>query len=126
MARTALIQHLQRLIERTYDLNTGIDDLAPFIIGDEGFARLYASRSLVRVVGVTAPGTASTLMREVDGALRICLYYPDRLVENLESNDPTRRLAEENIDDFATLVEELDHFLTIADRHRTGAPVSLG
>ncbi len=125
MRRTPLILRLQRLIEQTYDLETGVEDIAPFIIGDEGYARLYAARPLVRVVGSDPPERATTLMREENGALRVCLYYPDRLVENLESHDPTRRLTDENVDDFATLVEELDHFLTIADRHRTGTPISL-
>jgi hypothetical protein len=125
MRRTALILRLQRLIELTYDLETGVRDIAPFIIGDEGFTRLYAARPLVRVIGSAPRETATTLMREENGALRVCLYYPDRLVENLESHDPTRRLTDENVDDFATLVEELDHFLTIADRHRTGAEISL-
>ena len=64
-------------------------------------------------------------MRHSEGALRLSIYYPDRLVENLERFDPARQIQEKNVDDFATLIEELDHFLTIADRHRGGAEMSL-
>ncbi len=161
----SLLQRLQGIIERTYDLETGIRDVSPFIIGDEGFARLYDGRSVWRSVGSgrreggVAPGlpggdlenrigrvdphrerviagagsvaegadpvSARTLLRQEGGGLRVCLYYPDRLIENLERNDPGRTLSDGNVDDFATLIEELDHLLTIADRHRAGAEVSL-
>jgi len=46
-------------------------------------------------------------------------------VRNLERHDPARALGDDNVDDFATLVEELDHFLTIADRHRSSGTTSL-
>jgi hypothetical protein len=125
MAGQALVLHLQRLIERTYDLDTGISDLSSFIIGDEGYDRFYASGPVARKVGAADPATAGTLLRTDDDGLRAALYLPDRLVENLERHDPTRSLRDENVDDFATLVEELDHLLTVADRHRSRAEMSL-
>lgn len=126
MRRGPLLHHLKRIIESTYDLDTGVVDIAPFLIGDEGYARLYSGRPVVqKVAGSALPATARTLVRSEDGALRMCIYYPDRLVENLEKNDPSRGLGDENVDDFATLVEELDHFLVIADRHRAGGATSL-
>ena len=139
-----LVVRLERIIERTYDLDTGIEDIAPFIIGDEGYARLYAGRPVAQRVGAATiqreafsafaarahrkagrSATARTLVREDERGLRVCLYYPDRLVENLERHDPTRGLDDGNVDDFATLVEELDHLLVIADRHRAGGEMSL-
>jgi hypothetical protein len=132
-----LLVRLQRLIERTYDLDTGIADIAPYIIGDEGYERLYSDKPVLQKVGaaaMSAPATspamadqptARTLLREEDGGLRVCIYYPDRLIENLEASDPSRRLGDHNVDDFATLVEELDHFLMVADRHRAGGELSL-
>lgn len=135
MPGVPLLVQLQRLIERTYDLDTGIADIAPYIIGDEGYARLYSERPVLNKVGAagaarTAPSladrpTARTLLREQDGGLRVCIYYPDRLIENLELSHPSRRLGDHNVDDFATLVEELDHFLMVADRHRAGGELSL-
>lgn len=79
------------------------------------------------VAGAPARGVvgARTLLREDGGDVRVMLYYPDRLIRNLERHHPGRSLSERNVDDFAVLVEELDHFLTIADRHRAGARMSL-
>lgn len=125
MPGRALLLELQKLIERTYDLDTGISDITPFLIGDRGFREFYGQAQLVQKVGAAAPSQARILLRESDGALRLSLYYPDSLVENLERFDPTRQLQDQNVDDFATLIEELDHFLTIADRHRGGAEMSL-
>jgi len=126
-----LLVQLQRLIEKTYDLDTGLDDITPYIIGDEGYERFYAGRPILQKVDVrSAQGdpagpTARTLLREGQGVLHVALYYPDRLVQNLERHDPARRLGDDNVDDFATLIEELDHFLTIADRHRASGSISL-
>ena len=126
-----LLSSLRGIIERTFDLDTGVGDISPFIVGDAGFARHYWGRPTVRSVGSGAAGAwadpigARTLVRQEGGELKLAIYYPDRLIENLERNDPGRSLSAGNVDDFATLVEELDHFLTIADRHRAGAEVSL-
>jgi hypothetical protein len=131
MAGEPLLVQLKRLIERTYDLDTGLSDIAPFIIGDEGYERFYAGRPILQKVeagsarGASSAQTARTLLREGDAGLRVALYYPDRLVENLERRDPARCLGDDNVDDFATLVEEIDHLLTIADRHRASASISL-
>jgi hypothetical protein len=120
-----LLLDLKRVIERTYDLDTGISDITPYIIGDAGYRRFYSGRIVAQKVAAAAPATARTLLRQEDGSVHVCLYYPDRLVENLERHHPARSLGDENVDDFATLVEELDHFLMIADRHRAGGEVSL-
>ncbi len=126
MTEVPLILTLQRLIERTYDLDHGLADISPYIIGDEGYTRLYAGRNVAQKVGAAARGSsARTLVRDDNGSWRVCLYFPDSLVANLEQNDPARRLGDDNVDDFATLVEELDHFLVIADRHRAGGVISL-
>lgn len=131
--RRSLLETLQGLIERTYDLETGIDDIAPYLIGDAGYLRSYAgleaSGQVVRKVESGAPWNASpgarTLVRQAGGALAIAIYYPDSLVECLERHDPTRRIDEANVDAFAILVEELDHFLVIAERFRAHAPMTL-
>jgi len=125
MAPGPLVVKLQRLIERTYDLHTGLGDLGPYIIGDEGYARFFEGRPVAQKVGAAAPAGAKTLLRDSGDGLRVCVYYPDRMVENLERLDPARCLSDDNVDDFATLIEELDHFLFIADRHRSDATMSL-
>ena len=140
--RTSLLESLQGLIERTYDLETGVVDIGRFVIGDEGFRRIYgglegAGRVLRRLpsTGVAPPGIttsagtagggARTLVREAEAGLALSIYYPDSLVRCLERNDPTRCLDDVNVDAFNVLVEELDHFLVIAERYRSRGVMSL-
>ena len=136
MARTdrSLLCRLQGVIERTYDLETGIGDIGRFVIGDEGYRRIYgplaAGGGVIEKVGAardpSVPHGARTLVRqEGSGTLALSIYYPDSLIECLESNNPTQRLDDGNVDAFATLIEELDHFLVIADRHRGNGVMSL-
>ena len=142
-AGNSLLETLQHVIERTYDLDTGVTDIGRFVIGDQGFRALYGRwhdagliretvadpRTVMPVSGATAAGSASgtarTLVREQGDGLALSIYYPDALVRCLEGNDPTRRLDDGNVDSFNTLVEELDHFLVIADRFRSQGVVSL-
>ena len=110
-AHSSLLETLQQVIERTYDLDTGVTDIGRFVIGDEGYRALYGrwhDAGLIRetVAAGSADGTARTLVREHDEGLALTIYYPDSLVECLEGNDPTRRLDDGNVDSFNTLVEE--------------------
>ena len=98
-----------------------------------GFAEAGA-RFLVRGgVGPIAAGTASTgsaagarvLVRDGSGSVAACIYYPDALIAHLERFPPGQGIGDENIDAFAAFVEELDHFLVLAERVRLGRPVSL-
>lgn len=119
---TALLESVRSALERTYRMRPGIGDLAPFVIGDEGFRRFYD--------GATAAGSAGgegarTLVRETQDGVRACIYYPDALIRHLEANPPQRGVADRNVDAFAVLVEELDHLLVIAERAREARPASL-
>lgn len=124
----SLLEALQTVIERTYDLDTGIRDIGRYVIGDEGYRILYdrpSGKGLpVETVGSAGAG-ARTIVRDQGDALAVSVYLPDCLVECLEHNDPRRSLDDGNIDAFAVLVEELDHFLVIAERYRTGGVMSL-
>jgi hypothetical protein len=149
----SLLEQLQGLIERTYDLSTGIADIGAFVIGDEGLRALYGSTPLAgnvseadpdltalrlepgRTAFIPAAGaaldapphalTARTLVRQEGEDLRLTLYYPDALVEHLENHPPLRALDERNVDEFAVFVEELDHLLHIAHRQRAGLSLTL-
>ena len=136
MARTdaSLLAALQGIIERTYDLQTGISDIGRYVIGDEGYRRIYgplaAGGGVVEKVGAGyvasgEPGARTLVRDDGAGTLALSIYYPDHLIECLESNDPTRRLDDGNVDAFAAFVEELDHLLVIADRHRSNGVISL-
>lgn len=117
--RPDLLARLQALIERTYDLPGG-PDAARFVIGDAGLSRLYSVGEDER--------RPMVLIRFEGGSHHVRVYYPDRLVANLEEHDPARGLSEHNLGDFAAFTEELDHFLQVAAciaRAREIAPVEL-
>lgn len=119
MAQSSLLARVHRLIDATYDLDSSGIDPAVYIVGDAGVARL---------VDTLPPGEdrprAMVLVRTVGDAHRVTLYYPDALIRNLERNDPRCGLSEENLHDFATFVEELDHLLVLVTSGARGRPVS--
>ena len=118
---TSLLDRVHALIDRTYDLGTSDLDPSRFVIGDAGLLALHgrgaaAGRRLV-------PGVGAMLLVRSGGHGRASIYYPDRLIANLERNDPARGLSAANVRDFAAFVEELDHFLVVAARYRAALPV---
>ncbi len=122
--RDSLLTRLQRLIERSYDWNTGIEDLGPYLLGDEGYRRLYEGREIVEELPGASPG-ARTLVSWRGRRVRIGVYYPDALVLHLERQNPLRRVDEDNVGPFSALVEELDHLLMLAWCARHGREVGL-
>jgi hypothetical protein len=119
-----LLCRIHRLIEASYDWATGIADLSEYLVGDEGYRRLYGQRVLVEEVGAPLP-PARTLVRWEGGETRACIYLPDSLVSHLEARNPLRSLDDRNVEAFSTLVEELDHLLMLAWCSRHGRPVRL-
>jgi hypothetical protein len=119
-ARAAtLLARLQSLIERTYG-HEGAPDASRFVIGDAGLTRLYDASPDER--------RPMVLVRHVAGVHHVRVYYPDDLVARLEAHDPCRGVDETNLRDLGTFVEELDHFLLIAERvrlEREIAPIEL-
>ncbi len=123
----SLLERLQGLIERTYDLETGVRDIGRYVIGDMGYRRLYGALppAVMTERVLSATTGARTLIRQGPDGLMVSLYYPDHLIECLEDHDPLRRLDDQNVDAFSVLVEELDHFLVIAERYRHSGVLSL-
>ncbi len=119
---TPLLDHLQGLIERTYGLPRLFGDAGRFLVGDRGYRWLYGAGD-----GAALPADlrARLMVRPFEEVTQAALYYPDALVRHLEIHDPRRGLGDENIDAFATFVEELDHLLTLASRSAAGRRVSL-
>lgn len=121
-----LVDVVHDLLVRTYAIRVGLADLGRFIVGDEGYRRLYgggtelsAGSALARADG------ARTMVRETPEGVRLSVYLPDSLVRCLEGHPPQRGVDESNVDAFATLVEELDHLLCVAERAAEGRPVTL-
>lgn len=123
-ARPSLLEQLRGLIERTYGFQTEIIDLGRYVVGNAGYRRFYAGRAALTSVD-SLPHGARTMVRTLPGALRACIYYPDEMIETLEAYPPQIGLCDENVDAFATLVEELDHLLLLVWRKRQQRAVSL-
>lgn len=121
----SLLESVQALLERTYGMRSGVREVGRFVIGDEGFRVLYAGKTLVPTVDAATGGGAKTLVRECEDGVRACIYYPDALIACLEADPPVRGLSDRNVDAFATLVEELDHLLVLAERSGEGRPTTL-
>lgn len=111
----SLLEVVQALLERTYRMRTGIGEIGSFVIGDAGYRDLYGERIVVGSSLDVVAG-ARTLVRDDRDGIRVCIYYPDLMIRQLESHPPQHGLREENVDAFAALVEEADHFLCIAER----------
>ena len=63
----SLLESLQGLIERTYDIDRTIADIGRFVIGDCGYRLLVARREVVRRVGAATGGPAVLLRRTTGG-----------------------------------------------------------
>jgi hypothetical protein len=121
--RHPLIKELQRKIEKTYALDTGITNIEQYIIGDKGYKEFYAKEKIVTVV--KSCSGAKVLIRDAGDTLKVSIYYPDELIRELEDNDPRLGLHDGNVDLCASFVEELDHFLFIAQNFKQHRPFSL-
>lgn len=118
-----LLETIQRVLERTYGTPRGVADIGSYVIGDQGVRELYGERTLANIR--SPHGGARTLIREDHNRIHVSLYLPDNLVRRLEANPPQQGLNERNVDDFATLVEEIDHLLLVAHRSQRGRSVTL-
>jgi hypothetical protein len=123
--RPSLLDLVAGLIRRTYRIDCDLGDLGAFVIGDEGFRRLYVGERLHRSVGAAGPHGAQLLVRQQGLEVLARIYYPDRLIQTLERHPPQRGLDELNVDPFSDFVEEIDHLLLLARRTGQGRPVSL-
>ena len=128
----SLLEQVQRLLERTYRMRSGIVDPGSFVIGDRGLRALYGARpgGAAPVAASSAEGTpedcgARLLVRDGGDGLRACVYYPDGLIARLERFPPSRGVGDENVDEFAVLVEELDHLLLLGERALMERPLSV-
>jgi hypothetical protein len=116
----SLVAVLKSLIERTYGIPPVIPDLAPFIVGDQGFRQFYPHTALE-----SAGVRARVLVRDTFRPVRAVFYCPDSLVRHLERYNPLHGLGDVNIMEFGVLVEEIDHLITLASRVFEHRPVSL-
>ncbi len=120
----SLLEELHKQIETTYAMDTGIDDVAKYVIGDKTYRHLYGRENTATSVN-SSVSRARVLIRQNTEPLRVSLYYPDQLIEKLERYDPRWGVYDINIDEVAIFTEELDHLLLIAQNYKYGKPFSL-
>ncbi|MFZ4598686.1 MAG: hypothetical protein ACOYNN_08590 [Terrimicrobiaceae bacterium] len=114
-----LFSEIQTLFERTY-ASVGIN-LEECLIDSR------RSRQLEALAGAQArelSTLARTFLREADGSLCVGIYYSERLIEQLEANDPRAGLNNENIRALIPFVEEINHALHAALRFGKGEPLA--
>jgi len=123
VTRESLLDTLCALLRRTYALSAPMLPIGCYVIGDRGLRTLYPNgESCARS---SAGDGARLLVRETSSGLRACIYYPDAMIQRLEEKPPQHGIDEDNVEAFAVLVEELDHFLVAAERAHAGRGVSL-
>ncbi len=95
-----LLEEVKNNIEGLYGFSTGLD-VQEFLVSEKEIPRGYDKK-------------AGVLVNEKEG--RLGLFYSDALLQNLEENNPLELLGEKNFHDFSVFVEELDHFLFLAEK----------
>ncbi len=112
---SSLLDVIEHLITRLYARSLARVRPDRFLLGSRGYRSVY---------GGDARDGPRLLVRSRTKDLRVAIYYPDELIEVLEQNNPLRSLDDSNVDAFDGFVEEIDHFLLLAARHRSGRTVS--
>jgi hypothetical protein len=120
-----LLERVRGLLERTYGMRPSLGSIGSFVVGDRGYRKFYSSDEIARIVESAHGDGARTLVRETNRGLRLALYFPDAMIRRLELHPPGRGLNDANVHAFATLVEELDHLLLIAERAELDRPVTM-
>lgn len=107
-ASVSLLGQCQRLLENTYDRETGVN-LEDFVVGLDRYRELAARAR--RTEHEEYGDRARFFYYVTGGDLRMAIFYTDELIERLETYDPRRCLGEENVLDFVVFLEELSHAL---------------
>jgi len=120
-----LLDLVRGLLERTYGMRSVLGNIGCYVVGDRGYRHFYADDEIARVVESARGDGARTLVRETPAGIRVAVYFPDAMIRWLERHSPLAGLNDANVQSFATLVEELDHLLLIAERAERGRPVTM-
>ena len=110
-----LLREIQRLLEHTYGA-TGVN-FEHFLLGRE------RAEALARLAGASAAQISQlgrVFLREIDGQLRLGIYYDPQVIAALERNNPAYGVNDFNILPFMVLIEELDHAVHASLQYREG------
>lgn len=114
----AFLRDVQRLFERTYDREAGVD-LEACVVGPRRCAEL-ASRS--KADHPEMSGWARFFYYVEDANLRLALFYADDMIETLEVRDPRQGLSESNVLPLLVFTEEASHALHTTFAFGEGGP----
>jgi len=113
-----VLQGLQSLLKRLYDVEMGYD-VYDFLVTDR-----RALSGVTPVNDQREPEEELLLAQTPDGA-GVSLYIDPSVLSRLEQSDPMGALTEGNIADYCTALEGVSHFVYSAWRLGGDAPVSL-
>ena len=114
----AFLSDVQRLFERTYGREAGVD-LEECVVGPRRCAEL-ASRSEADHPEMS--DWARFFYYVEDANLRLALFYADEMIETLEARDPRRGLSESNVLPLLVFTEEASHALHTTFAFGDGGP----
>jgi hypothetical protein len=115
-----VLQKIQNDFEKIYRVNLNLA-ITDFLINKKIFSSLYDQSH--------SPCTADnirgmTLLYPDDKSLDVAVYIQEKIIANLQSNDPSKRLDLYNISDFFVLAEEVSHFMYAAWKAKNYIPIT--
>jgi len=99
-----VIDRLQGIIERTYDLENR-HRLTDFLVTCPEFARGFGFRA------DGAGGTERVLVAQDAGGMDLAVYLDQNVVSRLGQQNPIESLHDGNLEDFWTAIEGVSHFV---------------
>lgn len=99
-----IIERLQGVIERTYDLQSP-HRVTDFLVTNPQFARDFGFRP----DGIG--GTERVIVSEEDGSLDLAVYLDEQIVSRLRDDNPLNNLNDGNLAAFWTALEGVSHFV---------------
>lgn len=100
-----LLQHLQRLLERIYDIDAGYQ-VTDFLITDRRHAAILDEDGRVN--------REKLLVACSPEGVDVSLFVDAEILAKLTRDDPFRSLTDANLGDFCTAVEGVSHFTYLA------------
>jgi hypothetical protein len=114
----AFLRDVQRLFERTYGREAGVD-LEACVVGP----RLCAELASLSEADHPEMSDWARFFYYVENAnLRLALFYADEMIETLEARDPRRGLSESNVVPLLVFTEEASHALHTTFAFGEGGP----
>jgi hypothetical protein len=114
----AFLGDVQRLYERTYGRDAGVE-LEACVVGPRRCAELAARSGAAHA---EMSDWARFFYYVEDANLRLALFYADEMIETLERRDPRRALSESNVLPLLVFAEEASHALHTTFAFGDGGP----